>query len=53
MEKELSNFRVPISYMFIDDREDILNYIQEREVPNSRKIVHDFSNVDSNRICTC
>lgn len=53
MEKEIDNFRVPISYMFIDDREDIFNYIKEREVANSRKIVHDFSKVDVDKICKC
>ncbi len=53
MEKEIPDFRVPISYMFIDDRKDILNYINEREIPNSKRIVHDFQKIDSSRICTC
>ena len=53
MEKELDAFRVPISYMFIDDRPDIQNYIRAREKTISEKITHDFSNLSSDKICTC
>lgn len=53
MEKELDAFRVPISYMFIDDRPDILNYIRVREKTINEEITHDFCNLSSDKICTC
>lgn len=53
MEKELDAFRVPISYMFIDDRPDILNYIRDHETNISKEITHDFCNLSSDKICTC
>lgn len=53
MESELDGFRVPISYMFIDDKPEILNYIKNREIAVNKKIVHDFNEISSDKICTC
>lgn len=53
MEKEIPGFRVPISYMFLDDKPELLNYIQSRERLIGEEIVHNFENITSNDICIC
>lgn len=53
MEKEIPGFRVPISYMFLDDKPILLDYIQSREELVGSEIKHDFSNITSDDICIC
>ena len=53
MEKEIPGFRVPISYIFLDDKPLLLDYIQSREELMGEKIEHDFSNITSDDICIC
>lgn len=53
MEKELPGFRVPISYMYIDNKPDIFKYIQEREVLLDSPTHHSFDNITADDICIC
>lgn len=53
MEKKIPGFRVPISYMFLDDKPILLNYIQSHEELVDSKIVHNFDNITSKDICIC
>lgn len=53
MEKTIAGFRVPISYMFIDDKPYILDYIKEREKTSNDVIYHSFENITSDMICRC
>lgn len=51
MEKEIEGFRVPISYMFIDNKPMLYKYITSRTVFKGEKIVHSFCNITSKEIC--
>ena len=42
MEKDISGFRVPISYMFIDDKPELFEYIDLRTKYKNKRIEHDF-----------
>lgn len=53
METEVKGFRVPISYMFIDDKPLIYEYIKDRTTMVGAKIVHDFTNITSRDVCLC
>ena len=53
MEKEINGFRVPISYMYIDDKPHLLEYITSRTSYINPKIEHDFSQISSKDICLC
>ena len=53
MEKEIKGFRVPISYMYIDDKPQIYDYIKDRTRHKGNKIEHNFENVTSKDICIC
>ena len=53
MEKEIPGFRVPISYMFLDDKPELLNYITEREKYIGKEITHTFKGISSKDICIC
>lgn len=53
MEKKITGFRVPISYMFIDDKPELLEYIEARTKFISNRIEHNFLNITSKDICIC
>lgn len=53
MEQTINGFRVPISYMFLDDKPELLNYIKSREVLKGQEITHRFDNITSKEICIC
>ena len=53
MEDDISGFRVPISYMFIDDKPEILEYIESRIKYKNKRIEHRFLNITSKDICIC
>lgn len=53
IEKEIPSFRVPISYMFLDDKPELLNYITEREKYIGKEITHTFESISSKDICIC
>lgn len=53
MEREITGFRVPISYMFIDDKPKVFDYIKSREVVLGDEINHKFENITSDMICRC
>lgn len=50
-EKKIHGFRVPISYMFLDDKPELFNYIKSKTVLKGKKIEHRFDIVDSEKIC--
>lgn len=47
---DLPGFIVPQMYYYIDDT-PLLEYLEQNLVPCGAKIVHDFSNVTSEKIC--
>ena len=53
MEKDISGFRVPISYMFLDDKPELLKYIDLRTKYKNKRIEHDFTHISSKDICVC
>lgn len=53
MEKEIDGFRVPVSYMFIDDKPELYSYISKRTVYKGNRIGHDFANISAKDICLC
>lgn len=53
MEQEIEGFRVPISYMFLDDKPELLRYIEDREKYKGNKIEHTFENITADEICRC
>ncbi len=53
MEYVIDGFRVPISYMFLDDKPELFNYIKSREVIKGKEITHCFDNITSKEICIC
>lgn len=50
LRKDLPGFVVPQMYYFIDNTE-LLSYLENNLRPVGNKIVHDFSNIESNQIC--
>ena len=54
-EIEINNkgFRVPISYMYLDDKPQLFEDISSRVIPIGEKITHQFGNISSNKICKC
>ena len=50
LRQELTRFIVPQMYYFIDDSE-LLEYLQLNLLPIGEKIQHDFSNIQSSKIC--
>lgn len=53
MEKKIQGFRVPISYMFLDDKPELNDYVTSREILVGEKIVHNFDHITSEDICIC
>lgn len=53
MEQTINGFRVPISYIFLDDKPELFNYIKSREVLKGQEITHRFDNITSKEICIC
>lgn len=53
MEKDISGFRVPISYMFLDDKPGLLKYIDLRTKYKNKRIEHEFTHISSKDICVC
>lgn len=51
MENKVEGFKVPISYMFIDNKPEVLKYIMEREQNIGEKIQHKFDDISSDDIC--
>lgn len=53
MEEDIPGFRVPISYMFLDDKPALMNYITSREKLVGDRIEHNFEHITSKDICIC
>lgn len=51
LKKDIENFVTPQSYIYLDNRPDLLNYIEERVKRKGLNIKHDFSNITSDQIC--
>ena len=50
-EKVIKGFRVPISYMYLDDKPELFEYIKTRTVLKGSRIEHKFDEVKSEEIC--
>lgn len=53
MEQDIPGFRVPISYMFLDDKPDLLEYIEKHTHVIGKKRINNFSMITSKNICLC
>lgn len=53
MEKDIQGFRVPISYMFLDDKPELFEYIKKRTHLIGKKQRHNFAKVTSQDVCLC
>lgn len=53
MEREIAGFRVPISYMFLDDKPEVFEYIKRNTKPIGIRKEHDFSDITSKDVCLC
>lgn len=51
LKRDLPNFVVPQSYIYLDNNTELLKYIDEKIVEQGKNIKHDFSIVTSNQIC--
>lgn len=51
MEKQFPGFRVPISYMFLDNKPEFLKYINSHTKYVGKKVEHDFTEVCSKDVC--
>ena len=50
-EEKIKGFRVPISYMFLDNRPELFEYIKSRTILKGSGIEHKFDNIKSEQIC--
>ena len=53
VEAKFNNFRVPISYMYLDNKPELLEYILSKVKPTGKTIKHQFDKVPSDKICRC
>lgn len=53
MEHDIFGFRVPISYMFIDDKPEIFEYIKKNTRLVGEKKINNFINITSKDVCLC
>lgn len=53
IEKEIEGFRVPISYMFLDDKVELFEAIESRVKNVGDCLINDFSNIKSTDVCRC
>lgn len=53
IENDFDGFRVPISYMYLDTKPDLLKYISERTEPIGKLIKHEFISIPADKICKC
>jgi predicted transcriptional regulator len=51
LKRDLPNFVVPQSYIYLDNNTELLKYIDEKIVELGKNIKHDFSIITSNQIC--
>lgn len=51
LKRDLPNFVVLQSYIYLDNNTELLKYIDEKIVEQGKNIKHDFSIVTSNQIC--
>ena len=51
LKRDLPNFVVPQSYIYLDNNTELLKYIDEKIVEQGKNIKHDFSVITSNQIC--
>ena len=51
IESVFPDFRVPISYLYLDNKPEIYEYIKRHEKNIGEPITHSFDNISSNQIC--
>ena len=51
LKRDVPSFIVPQSYIYLDEKSEVLSYITSRLVSQGNKIEHDFSNISSDLIC--
>lgn len=48
---EFPNFHIPQSFLYLDKKQEILDYLESHIKYTGEKIVHNFQNISSNIIC--
>lgn len=48
---EFPNFHIPQSYFYLDNKPELLSFINERVVSRGNKICNSFDNIKSDEIC--